>query len=348
MKGNGGARTSRTRLVYILAASHSGSTLLAMLLSTHPQVCTAGELKTTSLGDVDRYRCSCRRPIRQCPFWSAVTADLHAAGLDFDLARAETHVRSVASRYAQRLLAPLHRGPVLELARDALLGLSPTWQAHRRRAAALDGALARAICARSGKAVIVDSSKVGIRLKYLLRNPELDVRVIRLVRDGRAVALTYMDPARFADAADPHLRAGGTGQSDEHVRLDMTAAAHQWRRSTEEAELIVAGLERWRWTEVRYEELCLDPEQTLRRIFALSGVDPSQPRAELGAGEHHVVGNGMRFDGAREIQLDTRWRDVLSAGELEAFDAVAGALNERLGYRRSLPHEDRRQAGVGR
>jgi hypothetical protein len=41
--------------------------------------------------------------------------------------------------------------------------------------------------------VLVDSSKVGIRLKYLLRIPEIDIRVIRVIRDGRAVALTYTD-----------------------------------------------------------------------------------------------------------------------------------------------------------
>ena len=38
------------RLAYLLAASHSGSTLLAMLLGAHPEACTAGELKATNLG----------------------------------------------------------------------------------------------------------------------------------------------------------------------------------------------------------------------------------------------------------------------------------------------------------
>jgi hypothetical protein len=321
-----------TRLVYILSASHSGSTLLAMLLHTHPQICTAGELKTTALGDIQRYRCSCRRPILECPFWSAITRDLNAQGLDFDLARGETHVRSVASRYAQRLLAPLHRGPALELARDLALSLSPRWRAHRRRAAALDAALARAICARTGKPVIVDSSKVGIRLKYLLRNPELDVRVIRLIRDGRAVTLTYMDPAGFADASDPRLRAGGTGETRADVPLDVRAAAREWRRSNEEAEAIIGGLERWRWTEVRYDDLCLYTEPTLRRLFAFSGVDPSGLREEFRGAEHHVIGNGMRLDDSRAIRLDERWRDALSARDLAAFEAVAGAMNRRLGY----------------
>ena len=78
---------------------------------------------------------------------------------------------------------------------------------------------------------MVDSSKVAVRLKYLLRNPELDVKVIRLIRDGRGVALTYMDPAQFADAENPDRRGGGMGGNREDERLPMTQAAYQWRRT---------------------------------------------------------------------------------------------------------------------
>ena len=40
-----GAPTNKPVVAYLLAASHSGSTLLAMLLASHPDVCTTGELK---------------------------------------------------------------------------------------------------------------------------------------------------------------------------------------------------------------------------------------------------------------------------------------------------------------
>src|ERR1041384_2871141 len=57
------------RLAYILSASHSGSTLLAMLLGAHPDACTVGELKLTSMGDVNQYRCSCGDRLMTCSFW---------------------------------------------------------------------------------------------------------------------------------------------------------------------------------------------------------------------------------------------------------------------------------------
>jgi hypothetical protein len=78
-----GGSPTPTRLVYLLGASHSGSTFLALLLGTHPEVCTVGELKATSLGEVDTYLCSCTRPLKKCDFWNGLAEDLALRGLPF-------------------------------------------------------------------------------------------------------------------------------------------------------------------------------------------------------------------------------------------------------------------------
>ena len=119
----------------------------------------------------------------------------------------------------------------------------------------------------SGGKIIVDSSKAAVRLKYLLKNPDINIKVIRLIRDGRGVALTYMDPAKFADAREPALRSGGSGGQRPDQRLSMARAAYEWRRSNEEAEHILRRLGKSQWIEVRYEELCEDTEKTLSKVF---------------------------------------------------------------------------------
>jgi Sulfotransferase family len=319
-------------LVYILAASHSGSTLLAMLLGGHPDVCTVGELKANALGPPDHYRCSCGRYLVQCPFWAEVQAAVSARGFTFDIFRAGTDVRTGATPYRKRLLRPLHRGPALEWLRDAALSCSPGWRAHLARVDALNAALAQAVCDLTGSRVIVDSSKIGLRLKYLLRSRAFDVKVLRLIRDGRAVALTYMDPERFADAANPALRGGGTGRDRESERLSMTAAAHEWRRSNEEAEALVSRLPPDKVLQLHYEELCASPAQTVGKALSFIGVDAAAAGADFRARDHHVLGNGMRLDTVSEVRLDDRWRRQLDADALRAFDAVAGDLNRSLGY----------------
>lgn len=319
-------------VAYILAASHSGSTLLAMLLGSHRNACTVGELKATSLGNPDTYRCSCGELIRACQFWRDVTARMAELGRPFDVLHAETHINARATPFVKRLLKPLHRGPVAEAARDAALHLAPSWRRRLQDFHGLNTALIRTLCERSGARVVVDSSKVGIRLKYLLRNPDLDVRVIRLVRDGRAVALTYMDPARYADATDPTKRGGGDGSSRESEQLPIADAAHEWRRSNEEAEALVATLGPDRYITASYEEVCRSTDTALNRIHAFLGLPEAGLARDWRGREHHVIGNGMRLDAASEIRLDDRWKTALSAADLAAFDAEAGQLNRALGY----------------
>lgn len=324
-----------TRLAYVLAASHSGSTLLSMLLGAHRQMATVGELTLSpqAMGDLDRYRCSCGCPIRACGFWEEIRQGMLRRGVDFDLARAGTDYRAAPSRYARRLLRPMVRGRGLEFLRDRALELSPAWRKrlpdiHRR-----NSALVSTIAEITGADVVVDSSKIALRLKYLLRNPDLDVKVVRLIRDGRAVALTYMDPAGFADADDPNKRAGGMGGDRSDERLSMAQAAYEWRRCVEEAERVVRRMKPSQWIEIRYEDYCREPEPTLRRVQAFLDVEPDGLPLEFRSVVQHVVGNGMRLNTSSDIRLDERWRNTLSPEDLSVFDRVAGAVNRRYGYR---------------
>jgi len=322
------------QLAYILAASHSGSTLLSMLLGSHAQIATVGEIKlsASAIGEIDRYRCSCGEFIRKCRFWAKVKEGMAARGHEFDIADAGTDYRAVDSRYARWLLGPLHRGMVLESLRDGALGISPTWRRRLPEIHDSNAALVSTVMEINGAKVVIDSSKIALRLKYLLRNPGLDVKVIRLIRDGRGVALTYMDPARFADAADPALRGGGTGGLREKERLTMAQAAHQWRRCNEEAKHILRCLNKSQWIEVRYEDLCKDTENTMGMLFEFLGVDLGRNHRDFRTVEHHVIGNGMRLDTTSEIRLDERWRQELGEHDLTIFDNVAGQMNRQYGY----------------
>lgn len=303
-----------------------------MLLGSHAEVCTVGELKFTSLGDPRRYRCSCGSLIGSCTFWSAIARSMAERGRPFDVTRAGTHITAGANPYIAALLRPLHRGRLMELARDGALALSPSWRRHLGRFHSVNQALIESLSEQSGARVIVDSSKVAIRLKYLLRNPGLDVRVIRLVRDGRGVALTYTDPAAYADASDPRFRGGGYGGGRERERLSLKEAAHEWRRSNEEADAILARVDAARQITVAYEELCADTEGTLARLWTFLGLRPDGAVRNWRTRAHHLIGNGMRFDTTDEVRLDDRWKEALGATALATFDSEAGALNRRLGY----------------
>ncbi len=321
-----------TKLVYILAASHSGSTLLAMTLGAHPDICTIGELKANHLDNVDKYLCSCGSRIKECPFYRQLNQRMCEKGIEFDITDAKTDFRNINSGYVRWLMGPLHRGVILEKIRDTALAISPTWQRASKEIQHRNSVLIETLCEITGAKVVVDSSKIGLRLKFLLKNPELDVKVIHLIRDGRAVALTYMNPAEFADADDPNLREGGTGGNRASEKLSIEQSAYQWRRCMEEAENILSQIHSDRKIVVKYEDFCTDTENQLNRIFEFIGVEPSKAVKDFRSVTQHVIGNGMRLNQSSKIELDERWKDILTDKQLEIFERIAGKKNRSYGY----------------
>ena len=73
------------RIIFIASLSHSGSTLLDLLLNAHPQVASVGELKQLSrfAGFQKRrvwHGCTCgAATLWDCPFWSRVSASAEEA-----------------------------------------------------------------------------------------------------------------------------------------------------------------------------------------------------------------------------------------------------------------------------
>jgi len=67
----------RIPLLYIAGSSHSGSTLLDLLLGSHPSIESVGEAKkiaavTADLRTGGQPLCTCRQPVAACPFWQRV------------------------------------------------------------------------------------------------------------------------------------------------------------------------------------------------------------------------------------------------------------------------------------
>lgn len=321
----------KQELIYIAAASHSGSTLTAMLLGAHPDLCSVGELKATRLGDKGSYLCSCKEKVDKCNFWIGVSDKMKKRGHLFSIEDAKMDIRNDLDPYSLRLLKPLVRNPFMELIRDSLLNFSPLWSMQLPLLQKRNSDYVRSIAEQAGVDIVVDSSKIGIRLKYLLKNKELNIKVIWVVRDGRGVSLAYKQPSEFADAKDPKLRGGGTGVTQEKGRGILTGA-NEWVRCNQEVEALLATMDKDCWIKVHYEDICDNTELALDNIFKFIGVAPGKKRLDFKTAEHHVVGNGMRLDDSEVIQLDNRWQENLTAEDLKQFKRVAAFYQKKMGY----------------
>jgi hypothetical protein len=292
----------------------TGSTLLGFLLNAHPECASIGAATgLVARVDLATYACSCGAPFRECAFWRDVAARTRALGHPVDVYKTgfwSTHFVWTGNRVLDALLFRSLRVPALTSLRDAVCADLPPVRAHLARVAANSAAFARAVLELSGKRVFVDTARDHQRPKLLLRSPELDVRVIHLVRDARANSASIM----------------------KRLGLDAGAAARHWEKANLEAERTRRFFPPERWLRVRYDELCSDLQPTLDRISDFLGVRRAPAPQDFRATPHHVIGNEMRLEGAGQVREDESWRQRLSASDLAAIARSAGRTNRFFGF----------------
>jgi hypothetical protein len=63
---------ARFKFVFVLGVPHCGSTLLGMMLNSHPDIACVGEMVLTGRAIANQRPCSCGQQIESCSFWQAL------------------------------------------------------------------------------------------------------------------------------------------------------------------------------------------------------------------------------------------------------------------------------------
>ena len=305
---------SAPTLLFIAGKGRSGSTFLGHVLGQIKGFTFVGEAMRGPRALDDRL-CGCGVPLDRCDFWTAVRREAGAPAADdfFALGRA-VRWRHLPASYLFR------RGD----------RFARRYGDHGSRA----GALYRAAAALSGASVIVDSSKSVPYARTLLLSSGLEVRVLHLVRDARAMAHSW---ARLKTAPD---RPAG-----EMVRRDPSVSALYWNAANLGAELI--GRSAHGYLRLRYEDLARRPVEVIERIVRFATEIPAGARAlprpvelpfvdertvALGP-THSITGNPDRLrTGPVPVRLDDRWRREMTARDRGVVTALTWPLLVRYGY----------------
>ena len=303
------APEKRRDLLYILAPSYTGSTLLTFLLAKHKDIATIGELKATARGDLSTYPCSCGALQRECRFWKEVTDQMQKVGTSFTLEEFGTHFRST-SPLSDRLLRASVRGRLFELARNGMLAVLPASRSCLQSILERNQQLIEIICKLQGGRVFLDGSKDPIRLRHLSLAARWNIRVLYLIRDGRGAANSYM----------------------RHYNVPMETAAGEWRSVHRECDRVIQGLGNDAYIRIHYEDLCARPRETLGCIYAFLGLEPNVDDLHFTTSQQHILGNEMRLRSMDEIKLDQKWKSALTPEDLQVFERVAGRCNRAYGY----------------
>ncbi|HKJ89357.1 MAG TPA: sulfotransferase [Gammaproteobacteria bacterium] len=263
------------KVVYVTGLGRSGTTLLDVLLNAHSEMAGVGEVhKLRKFARLQRQKnprstdrignsCACgAEDIWKCPFWTRVNAELEA-------------------RMGRRL-------DDLDLeARDPA-----AFRKDNRE-------LFQAVAAAAGVDHVVDSSKRVSRLRRLLRDPEIEVLPVHVMRNpkGRANSVRRRKGQVFRPTVQysyRSLRLFGLLFNRPHVV-------------------------------VRYEDLATDPEGEMRRIMNRIGLpfEPAQVEDWASQDNHNLAGNGVRTARSSEIALRDTWREDLGPGKRLGINLLA-------------------------
>ena len=262
-------------LLYILGAGHCGSTLLNLCLDRHSSVFGVSEiisLNRKSPGWTGN------KYILTDPFWSKVDRYMH-------------------EQYSEKLSKVSFN----------LKKSTPSYDlAIKRNKVALDS-----ILNVSKKKIICDASKNSKRLNALLESKLFRVRVIYLVRDGRAIVHAYRRKYR---SWWPGL-------------FNLIRTDHASRQ-------LMNKFGSKNWLIVRYEDMAADLENTLRKIcnFAQIKFETEMLYPDT-SNFNGIGGNRLINKPVNKIVLDNAWQTEMSRIARSFTSIVVSKFNRRHGYK---------------
>lgn len=301
------------KILYIAGYGRSGSTILDRTLGQAEGFVSLGEFGTIpDMGLRENRLCGCGEPFRDCPFWREAF-DRAFGGMEGQDGQELFRRRFRYTRTSQMMLMALGLG---------------RWKSDPQavEVARWFGRLYRAVADMTGARVLIDSTKAPSIAQLVALDPEVEVRVLHLVRDLRAVAHSNQKAKRKYGERSEHMM--------ETRNPAFTALFYAIRNLTTEA--IGQRIGHYRF--VRYEDWVAHPRDWTRRIMDFAG----EPDVEVPIeGErtvpmkpaHTAAGNPSRFDtGDVVLRLDDAWRERIQPVTRVTASLLGWPVLQRYGY----------------
>lgn len=306
------------KVLSIVGAGRSGTTVLASILGEVAGIASAGEIRWLwRRGVVERRPCACGLAPSDCPVWAPVVAQT-LASVDTDRSRA---LEEIIAAQAEIATLP-HRVRVLRSASAP----TTSWPALSLVRNTIETAC-RSFASAADARVVVDSSKRPHDAAVVAALPGISHYVLHVVRDPRAVAYSWRREKTFTVAGETYTM--GTRR--------LSASANRWTSNGWGAELLRRHVPADRWLRLRYEDFCADPRASYREIMGLldeQGPSPFEGPDVVRLNPGHIVaGNPSRFTvGTVKIRVDEEWRRGMSTRDQQLIGWSTYPLRRRYGY----------------
>jgi len=310
--GTAAVKTERQRkltVLYIAGAGRSGSTILDRVLGSMGSTGSYNELYRVFEDGFDRdSKCSCGQRFSECNFWQQVMGRVLGPNT-----RVEDYISDSRKFDRSRMYFSIYRDLMSSNTRELLA----RYRSHLEE-------LLHIMAEVAGIDTIVDSSKLPARALVLAGIPGIDVRVIHLLREPRAVANAWLK-----ERYDP-------GRDSSMNRYGALRTMFFWAGRQVMAERLGEHVD---YLRVRYEDFASQPRRTLAEIARfVPGWDaeklPVDDVGDIHLGPvHSLSGNPGRFKtGVTRIELDEAWRTSAYLPTLDRAAFWIRPISRRYGY----------------
>lgn len=311
-------KKGRQKVLFICGADRSGTTIIERVVGQESGFVAVGEMARYIWirGALENESCGCGTPFRDCGFWQDVLersledASSTSIRRARNLQRVATRIRRIPQLLLPGALPESVRTPLeqyLDLMRRINEGISDV----------------------SGERIVCDSSKRPVYGALYQRAAGLEVYVLHVVRDSRAVAHSWTRRKARPEAV---------GKTQFMPTRKPWAVAWSWMTRNLAAHALRRG--GVKVLRVRYEDFAENPADTVRNTRRFLGESGGESRLEGGSSrtvflgtDHTVSGNPARFlTGETEIRMDQEWRRTMGRVDRLLVTVLTAPLLVKYGY----------------
>ncbi len=285
----------KIKVLFIASSGRSGTTLLDRLLGQINDLFSAGELRYIwERGFKENQLCGCNKSFKECDVWQQVIKNAFNNPLIIyenidEIIKLQYSVDRI--RYIPFLRYEKFSDNLKIFCEEYIYPLYSS------------------ILKATDKKIIVDSSKLPSYLYILSKCDFIDLYVIHMIRDSRAVAYSQ---------SKKKLRPEIIDRREYMPRYSPIKSSIDWIVFNLLISKIKNHIGQNRYIQVRYEDMAKNPEKTLKDVLSSLNTKDNlsffikNNKANLKP-NHTVSGNPMRFKtGIIDIKLDDEWKERLT------------------------------------
>ncbi|MEO0644841.1 MAG: sulfotransferase [Cyanobacteria bacterium J06650_10] len=305
----------RIQILAITGVGRSGSTLLEKILGQHEDFFPIGEFAML-WGEMNHdFLCNCGESFFECAFWTQVfeRASGGFEGIDAD------EILKIRQSVDRNYYIPLIRNPALR---------PKGYQKKLSRFIEVLSSIYSSISELSGDKIILDSSKSPAYFHILSLVPEVELTIIHLVRDSRAVAYSWQKKKRMTYSVDREQYIEQQGAAE---------AAIKWAAKNVVANTLKPIAKNYVF--VRYEDFATEPEKTTQYILKAIGKESTEIDSLMGGNAavtetHGILGNPTPRSQKQGITIrqDNEWHEKLPQLDKSIVTLLTLPLLAKYGY----------------